>query len=241
MAASWLAEHAHNLRDDVEVTVRVNGLDTPWGRQDIARLADIPGLRAVVLPKVENVDALHDARMACERADAPSALQLWAMIETPRGIQEVDTIGNEGAQHLGLTALVAGTNDLSAELGCELGSPARHALQFSLARIVLAARAANISALDGVYNNVRDLAGFTEEALAARCLGFDGKTLLHPSTIEPANATFSPSGDQLDWARRVIAAVDAARESGDGIALLDGSILEELHVRKAHKFIALAQ
>ncbi|MGR3542327.1 MAG: HpcH/HpaI aldolase/citrate lyase family protein [Hasllibacter sp.] len=205
--------------------VRVNAPGTPWHEDDMAAVWDLRP-DGVLIPKVEDPATVADAG---EREGIP----IWAMIETPRGVLAADGI----AAAPGMAGLVAGTNDLAAELGAS----GRSAMSFSLQRIVLAARAAGIAALDGVCNAFRDTDALRAECEDGRALGFDGKTLIHPAQVPVANETFGPSAEEVDLARRQIAAFRDAEADGSGIAVLDGRIVENLHVRAARRVLAMAE
>ncbi|MCE0505555.1 CoA ester lyase [Roseivivax sp. GX 12232] len=209
--------------------VRINGLETDWGADD-ARAAAGMQADAVLLPKVEStaqLDAL--ARITGEA-------RLWAMMETPRGILNAGEI----AAHPLMDGFVMGTNDLVKELGAR-ATPDRLAMLPALGQCLLAARAYGIAAVDGVYNAFKDTEGLAAECRQGRDMGFDGKTLIHPAQVETANAAFGPSEDDLDLARRQIAAYEAAKAEGQGVAVVDGKIVENLHVDTARKLLAQAE
>ncbi|NDK35411.1 HpcH/HpaI aldolase/citrate lyase family protein [Rhodovulum sulfidophilum] len=208
--------------------VRVNGFDTPWGRDDVAAIAGA-GADAVLLPKVETTAQLDD--LAAAIPDVP----LWAMMETPKGILNAEAL----AAHPRLEGFVMGTNDLAKELGCRF-RPDRLALTASLTHCLLAARAHGIVAVDGVYNAFKDEAGLKAECEQGRDLGFDGKTLIHPAQIAIANAAFAPAEAEIDLARRQIAAFEEAERAGQGVAVVDGRIVENLHIVTARETLAKA-
>jgi len=208
-----------------EVLVRVNGVGTPWSDEDFLA-ARAAGAAGIVVPKI---DSLADVADAVRRA---AGLPVWAMIETPRGVFAADLI----AAVPGVTALIAGTNDLQVALRLPAGA-GRIGLQYSLGRIVLAARAGGIAAFDGVFNTVADAAGFAAEAEQGRSLGFDGKTLIHPGQIEACNRAFSPTPETLADARALIAAFEAA---GQGVTTYQGRMIEALHVAAARRVLATA-
>ncbi|MBK5922676.1 CoA ester lyase [Rhodovulum sulfidophilum] len=208
--------------------VRVNGFDTPWGRDDVAAIAGA-GADAVLLPKVETTAQLDD--LAAAIPDVP----LWAMMETPKGILNAEAL----AAHPRLEGFVMGTNDLAKELGCRF-RPDRLALTASLTHCLLAARAHGIVAVDGVYNAFKDEAGLKAECEQGRDLGFDGKTLIHPAQIAIANAAFAPTEAEIDLARRQIAAFEEAERAGQGVAVVDGRIVENLHIVTARETLAKA-
>jgi citrate lyase subunit beta / citryl-CoA lyase len=219
-----------------EVVVRVNSLATPWGRDDLAAAAT-SGADAVLLPKVESARAVHEALEVLSACGAPPGLALWCMLETPRGVLEAATIATASPR---VTALVMGTSDLTKELRAR-HTRDRAPLLTSLGLCVLAARAAGVSALDGVHLDLTDHAGFEAACRQAADLGFDGKTLIHPDTIATANGVFSPAPAEVVWARRVMAAHAEAARQGRGVAVLDGRLIENLHVEDARCVVALAE
>jgi citrate lyase subunit beta/citryl-CoA lyase len=219
-----------------EVIVRVNALATPWGRADLAAVAT-SGADGVLLPKVDSPDTVREVRGALAAHGAPAELALWCMLETPRGILGAAAIATANPS---VAALVMGTSDLTKDLH------ARHTrdrlpLLTSLELCVLAARAAGVAALDGVHLDLDDDAGFEAACRQAVDLGFDGKTLIHPKTIARANAIFAPAPPDVDWARRVIAAHAEAVAQGRGVVVLDGRLIEGLHVDEARRLVALAE
>ena len=206
--------------------MRINALDTPWGEADAAAVAamDCDG---VLLPKVSSLAEME--RLAAMVPDKP----LWAMMETPLGILRAGEI----AGHPRLAGLVMGTNDLSKDLGAR-AMPGRFALVHALGACVIAARAHGRVALDGVYNAFRDAEGFAAECVQGRDMGFDGKTLIHPDQIAAANEVFAPGAAEVELARRQIDAFDRAVAAGQGIAVLDDRIVENLHVAAARATLA---
>lgn len=218
-----------------ELAIRVNGLATPWGAADLAAVAGA-GVDAVVLPKVESPGEIHAAEATLAAAGAPPALALWAMIETPRGVLAVDAIAGASPR---LVCLVAGTSDLTKDLRAR-PTPGRAEVLPALGLLLLAARAHGLAALDGVHLDLADDAGFEAACRQGRDLGFDGKTLVHPRTIEVANRIFAPDAAEVAAARRVIAAHAEAVAAGSGIAVVDGRVVEGLHVEAARRVVALA-
>ncbi|MBK1636733.1 HpcH/HpaI aldolase/citrate lyase family protein [Rhodovulum adriaticum] len=208
--------------------VRVNGLDTEWGRKDVQAMA-FAGADAVLLPKVEKTAQLD------ELSEMLPGMPLWAMMETPRGILNADAL----AAHPRLEGFVMGTNDLAKELGCRF-RPDRLAMMSSLTHCLLAARAHGVVAVDGVYNAFKDEEGLMAECEQGRDLGFDGKTLIHPAQVPTANAAFAPSEEEIDLARRQIAAFEEAEKNGQGVAVVDGRIVENLHIVTARETLAKA-
>jgi citrate lyase subunit beta/citryl-CoA lyase len=217
-----------------ELTIRINGLGSPWHENDLAA-ACAAGPAAIVVPKVSTADEVRSLAAAMATAGAPAQTALWAMVETPRAILDCAAIGSASER---LTVLVLGTNDLVKELGAQV-VPGRRPLVSALSMAVLGARAAGVAVLDGVYNDVRDADGFVAECRQGRELGFDGKTLIHPGQVETANRVFAPSDDEVDTARRTIAAFEAAQAEGRAVATLDGRLVESLHVDTAHRVLAM--
>jgi citrate lyase subunit beta/citryl-CoA lyase len=217
-----------------EVTIRCNGLSTPWGTDDIAAAA---GSRAsaIVIPKVDSAAYLDQVSASLDANEAPSTMTIWAMIETPTAILDARQI----AAHPRVSVLVMGTNDLAKELRTD-AAPDRAPLIPSLAIALLAAREAGKVILDGVYNDVKDEQGFLAEARAGKALGFDGKTLVHPSQVEPANTVWAPSDDEIEHSRRVIDAFRVAEAEGRGVVTVDGRMVENLHVANAERILAVA-
>jgi citrate lyase subunit beta/citryl-CoA lyase len=212
-----------------ELTIRCNALSTPWGADDLAAAA-AAAPSAVVIPKVSATAELDTVAAALG-----GETTIWAMVETPTAIFDARAI----AAHPRVSVLVMGTNDLAKEIGAPL-VPGRANLTAYLATAVLAAREAGTAILDGVYNDVRDDAGFAAECLQGVEMGFDGKTLIHPSQVDPANAAWSPSDDEVDFSRRVIAAFEQAQTEGRGVITVDGRMIEHLHVANARRTLAVA-
>ncbi len=218
-----LADNNYGVRTKI---VRINGLDTEWGQADAEAIQGCD-IDAVLLPKVETTDQL-DALGALV-GDVP----LWAMMETPRGVMNAAAL----AEHPRMQGFVMGTNDLAKDLGCRYHKD-RMPMLTSLQMCLLAARGAGIAAIDGVYNAFRDDDGLTDECTQGRDMGFDGKTLIHPLQLPIANAAFAPSEDEIDLAKRQIEAFEAALASGEGVAVVDGAIVENLHVVTARATLA---
>jgi citrate lyase subunit beta / citryl-CoA lyase len=217
-----------------EITIRCNGLDTPWGADDIRAAAEA-GPSAVVIPKVSGAAYLNEVERLLNEAGAPDHTKIWAMVETPTGILSVGDI----AHHDRLGAIVMGTNDMAKELRATL-VPGRHPLVPHLATCILSAREAGTVILDGVYNDIKDSAGFDAECLQGVEMGFDGKTLIHPSQVGPCNDAWSPSDQEVEHARRVIAAFEEAEADGRGVVTVDGRMIENLHVDEARRALASA-
>jgi citrate lyase subunit beta/citryl-CoA lyase len=217
-----------------ELTIRCNGLDTPWGADDLAAAAEA-GPAAVVIPKVSGAAYLSQVADALESAGAPDTTMIWPMVETPAAIFAIREI----AAFPRVGALILGTNDLAKELRAAL-VPGRAPLLPHLATALLAAREAGITAVDGVYNDVRDPIGFEAECVQGVQLGYDGKTLIHPGQVEIANRAWAPTEDDVAHARRVIDAFDEAIRDGRGVVTVDGRMIENLHVDNARRTLAVA-
>jgi citrate lyase subunit beta/citryl-CoA lyase len=217
-----------------EVTIRVNGAGTPWHAADLAAVASA-GPAAVVVPKVNSAAEVHAIESAL--SSAPDHTAIWAMIETPVAVLNCASIAAASSR---LTVLVMGTNDLAKEL-MAAQVPGRAPLLTALSSCVLAARATGRMILDGVYNDVRDAEGFAEECRQGRDFGFDGKTLIHPSQVDPCNEIFAPSEEEVSRAHRIIAAFEEAGREGRGVATVDGRMIENLHVVDARRVLSLAE
>ncbi|KPP84163.1 MAG: (3S)-malyl-CoA thioesterase Mcl2 [Rhodobacteraceae bacterium HLUCCA08] len=208
--------------------VRINALDTEWGKDDARAVAGM-NCDAVLLPKVTgpaDVEALREF--------VPN-LPVWAMMESPAGVLNADAI----ARHSAVEGFVIGTNDLIKDLGARF-TPDRAPLQMALQTCLLAARAHGIVAIDGVYNAFKDDDGLRRECDQGRDMGFDGKSLIHPAQVAIANAAFAPTPEEIDLARRQIAAFEAAEAEGQGVAVVDGKIVENLHIVTARATLSKA-
>ena len=214
-----------------EVTIRVNGIGTRWHDADLAA-ACAAGPDGIVVPKVGSAQEVVDLVAAMERHGAPDRTRLWAMVETPGAVLDARAIASASDR---LAVLVLGTNDLVKELRARF-VPGRAPLLAALSAVVLAARAAGVAVLDGVYNDVRDLEGFEVECRQGRDLGFDGKTLIHPGQVEACNAAFAPSEAEVEEARGVLAAWEAG--AGSGVVTYNGRMVENLHVDVARRVLA---
>ena len=219
-----------------ELVVRVNALGTEWGEADLAAASRMP-LDGVLLPKVESVEAVRQVDAVLDRAGTPAHVAIWCMVETPLGVLRAEAIAG-ATDRVGV--LVMGTSDLATDLKAR-DVPGRLPLLPSLGLCVLAARAHGRAVLDGVHLDLADTAGFLDACRQGRDLGFDGKTLIHPKTIAAANTIFAPCAAEVDWARRIIAAHDAALAAGQGIVLVDGKLIEALHVARAREVVASAE
>lgn len=230
--ASALATGGYGHR---EIAVRVNGLDTPWGEDDLKAVAGM-ACHAALLPKVESAEMVLAAARVLEAAGAPKSLAIWCMIETPLGILNARDIAY-AADRVG--CFVMGTSDLAKDLKCR-HVPDRLPFLYALEHCILVARARGIAILDGVHLDLNDDAGFAASCEQGRDLGMDGKTLIHPKTIDAANRAFAPSADDVAWARRIIDAHAAAAAEGKGVVVVDGKLIENLHVAEAKRLVAMA-
>jgi citrate lyase subunit beta/citryl-CoA lyase len=219
-----------------ELTIRVNGLDTEWHADDVAAVAKA-GPAGMVVPKINSVDDLQAVEKALEAGGAPDHTRIWAMLETPIAMLDAHRIAASSER---LAVLVMGTNDLAKELQAE-HVPGRQPLLTGLQLCLLAARATGKVILDGVYNDIKDAEGFEAECVQGRQLGFDGKTLIHPSQLEPANRVFAPDAEQLEKAREIVAAFEEATAAGKGVVTVGGRMIENLHVAQAQRAIAQAE
>jgi citrate lyase subunit beta/citryl-CoA lyase len=222
-----------------EVFIRVNGIDTPWHADDLAA-ATHAGPDAVLVPKVGTVETLERVGRRLLDMKAGLKTRVWAMIETPQAIFNIAALGAEAHDsETRLAGFVMGTNDLAKETRARL-VPGRAPMLPWLAQCLLAAHAHGIDILDGVYNDLGDAEGFAAECRQGRDMGFDGKTLIHPSQIEPCNAMFSPSADEIAQARRIIAAFDLPENRDKGVVQIEGRMVERMHADMARRTVAIA-
>ncbi len=215
-----------------ELVVRVNGLDTPWGADDLAAAAEVAP-DAVLVPKVSSCEDL-----AAYRNVLGPSTPIWVMIETCQAILNLEAIGRASAGE-GVGCWVIGTNDLVKEMRCRLGAD-RAPLLPALALSVMAARANGLTIVDGVYNDIPDLQGLARECAQGSDLGFDGKSLIHPTHLEVANRAFSPDVEALTWARTVVETFDLPENAGKGVLKVEGRMVERLHLAQAQRLISLA-
>ena len=220
---------------DREMVVRVNALDTPWGHADLTAAATMP-IDAVLLPKVESPDRVALSMSLLDTFGAPERLAVWCMLETPRGILYAREIAAASPR---LAALVLGTSDLTKDLHA-LSTRDRLPLIASLSLAILAARAHGLAVLDGVHLDLSDGDGFAASCRQGRELGFDGKTVIHPKQIAAANAAFAPTPEEVEWSRRIIAAHADATTAGKAVVVVDGRLIENLHVENARRLLASA-
>lgn len=229
--AAALAEGGYG---DRELIVRVNAMDTSWGVDDLAAMATV-GADGILLPKVESADAVRKAGALLAAAGAPDDLAIWCMMETPMGILRAEEIA--GAPRM--AGFVMGTSDLAKDLHAA-HTPMRLPFMTALNWCLLAARAYGLAIIDGVYLDLQDDEGFEASCRQGLELGFDGKTLIHPKTIAAANRVFAPSQDEIENSRKIIDAFQVAQAEGKGVVLVDGKLVENLHVENARRLVALA-
>jgi len=218
-----------------EAVVRINGLNTQWGLDDLKAFADTKA-DAILLPKVESASQIQKVASLLKQFNPANTMKIWAMIETPLAIFHLPEIASS---HPMLEALVLGTSDLVKDLHAK-HTPSRVETQTALSLSVLAARAHQLCVLDGVHLTLEDEEGLKQSCVQGRDMGFDGKTLIHPSQIAFANEIFGPSSEEIEEAKQRINAYDAAISSGAGIVLLNGKLVEELHIQDAKRILALA-
>ncbi|WP_370647923.1 HpcH/HpaI aldolase/citrate lyase family protein [Phyllobacterium meliloti] len=229
-----------NPASEAERIIRINALASEWGAEDLlAARACKPD--AILLPKVETPQDIVSVTEILEETDASENIRLWAMIETPRGILNADEIAELGLRSTGrLDCFVVGTNDIAKETGTSL-SEGRSYLVPWLMQIILCAKAGRLDVIDGVYNNFADTAGFATECTQGSKMGFDGKTLIHPSQIDAANRAFQPDEAMLAEAESIVAAFALPENTGKGAIALNGKMVERLHLANAEKTLAKVQ
>ncbi|MBL8772437.1 MAG: CoA ester lyase [Phenylobacterium sp.] len=218
---------------DREVVIRANGLDTPWGADDLAA-AGAAHPHAILVPKISAPEDL-----AAVRTRLPEGAPIWAMIETCAAVFRLEALGAESVNE-GVTAWVMGTNDLAKEMRCRL-TVGREPLMAALSLSVMSARAHGLAILDGVFNEIADAEGLALQCAQAADLGFDGKTLIHPSQVEAANAAFTPDPAAVDWARTVVKAFENPEAAGKGVLKVEGRMVERLHFAEAQRLIGVAE
>lgn len=220
-----------------EIVIRVNALSSEWGADDLT-LAGPLAPDAILLSKVDTPRDILEVNDALDEADVPGTTALWAMIETPRAMLNIGAIAELGRDRSSrLACFVAGTNDLVKETGTR-DTPDRRYLTPWLMQMVLAARAGGIDVLDGVFNDFRDLDGFTRQCAESAAMGFDGRTLIHPTQIGPANTAFSPPAEAVADAQAIVAAFARLENAGKGVIQIDGRMVERLHLDQAERLLA---
>ena len=218
-----------------EIVVRVNALSTPWGYEDIVAASSC-GADAILLPKVESADAIRQLESIMIANGAPDSTAIWAMMETPRSILNAEQIADASER---MQCFVMGTSDLAKDLDCA-HTQERLPMIFSLESCLLVARAAGIAILDGVFLNLGDDEGFAYACQQGAEMGFDGKTLIHPKTIAAANQAFTPSPEDVEGSREIIRAHTQAAAQGIGVVVVNGKLIENLHVESAQRLVATA-
>jgi len=221
-----------------ELVIRVNALSTAWGRDDV-RAAAKAGPDGVLFPKIDSAADIEAAEALLREAGAPDATAMWAMIETPKAILNIAEIAR-AAERSRLSVFVMGTNDLAKDMRATQ-TPDRAPFLAALSLTVTAARAYGVTPIDGVYNDIADDEGFAAICRHGLSLGFDGKTLIHPSQVEPCNAIFAPTADEVAWSRTVIAAFAAPENAGKGVLKVEGRMTELLHLEQARRTVAIAE
>lgn len=218
-----------------EMVIRVNGLDTPWCEDDIRAVAGAP-VAAICLPKIETPEQVVEVVKRLDSAGGDSSIEIWAMIETPKGVINVNQIA---AAHPRLKLLMMGTSDLAKEMRVP-HTPDRLGFIAPLSACVVAARANGLDVLDGVHLSLDDEEGFRDVCIQGRNLGFDGKTLIHPKQLAVANEVFGPSPGDVERASRIIKAFKEAEAQGKGVVVVDGKLVENLHVDEALRTLEIS-
>lgn len=221
-----------------EVVIRINGLDTPWGKADL-KAAAATEADAILAPKVSSAKDIKALDKALDKAGAPKDLQLWVMIETPLALLNIKKIA-AAQKKSRLTTFVMGTNDLAKETNCALAGN-RAPFTFALSATIAAAKAFGLNTIDGVFNDIKDEAGFRAECEQGRDFGFDGKTLIHPSQLAPCNEVFSPDAEAVSHAKDVIKAFADPENAGQGVLKINGKMTELLHRDQAAKLVQIAE
>jgi citrate lyase subunit beta / citryl-CoA lyase len=219
-----------------EAVVRINGLNTEWGLADLTIFANTSA-DAILLPKVESAAQIQEVASLLKKFNPANTMAIWAMIETPMAIFKLQEIASA---HPALETLVLGTSDLVKDLHAR-HTPSRAETLTALSLSVLAARAHQLCVLDGVHLSLNDEVGLKQSCIQGRDMGFDGKTLIHPNQIAIANQIFGPSAEEIEEAQARMQAYDAAISAGAGIAVLNGKLIEELHIQDAQRILALAK
>ncbi len=217
-----------------EIVIRANALGTPWGADDLKAIA-ASRAHAVLLPKVNGAADIAAAFEALDKAGAPASMALWCMIETPVAILRLEEIAAAGER---VACFVMGTNDLVKDLRAQF-TPDQIAVLSFLSQTVLVARAYGKVVLDGVYNDIQNVDGFKAQCRQGLAMGFDGKTLVHPSQVEPCNEIFAPSAAEVERARKIIDGFRQAKAEGKGVVTVDGRMVEALHVELAQRTLEL--
>ena len=223
----------YGLREKI---VRVNGLNTPWGYEDIVQ-ASRSGADAILVPKVESGDIVLQTQRIMEASGAPASMEVWAMIETPKAILRVEEIASSTPR---LGCFVMGTSDLVNDLHAQ-HTRDRLPVLASLSMCLLAARAYDLAIVDGVHIDLNDEEGYLFSCRQGAELGFDGKTLIHPKQVAGANEAFAPSAKDIEWSRRIMVAFDEALAQKKSVLQVDGKLIEDLHIAGAKRTLKLAE
>ncbi|MEK7989779.1 MAG: CoA ester lyase [Thiotrichaceae bacterium] len=218
-----------------EVIVRVNGLDTEWGKDDIAAIAKLP-IDGVLLPKIDQAQQVLEAIQLLDENGGSAELPIWIMAETPQGMFNIESIAGS---HPRLKTIVMGTSDLAKEMRVR-HTPDRIGMLVPLSLCVMAARVHGLDIVDGVYLDLENAEGFEAACIQGRDMGFDGKTLIHPKQIAASNQVFAPSEAEIKHAEKVIQAWDEAQQAGKGVVVVSGRLVENLHVEEAKRMLALS-
>ena len=234
--AAILAAVAQGGYGKREIVIRMNGLDTPWGHDDLKAIAT-SGAHAVLAPKVTGARDIERLSQLLKEAGAPDTMALWVMIETPLAILNIQEIA-AARKSTHLTTFVMGTNDLAKEYRARMTAD-RLAFQTALQLSIAAARAYGLVAIDGVYNDIKNENGFRDECEQGRDLGFDGKTLIHPSQVDEANRIFAPSPHDVEQAKAVIEAFADPANAGKGVLKVNGKMTELLHLEEARRVVEM--
>ena len=226
---------------DRELIIRINGLGTPWGKEDLKAAAAL-GPDAILVPKVSFADDVYEIGDKLDMLGAPDHTRIWAMMETPMGILNAGAIAAAVTVPAGrrLACFVLGTNDLAKETRARIVRGRLPMISW-LSTTVQAARAHQLDVIDGVFNDFDDMEAFREECLQGRDLGMDGKTLIHPTQIAVANEIFAPSVTELAWAEKILAAFALPENAGKGVITIEGRMVERLHAEMAERTVAIAK
>ncbi len=222
-----------------EIIIRVNGLNTPWGQDDLKAAAKA-GADAILIPKVQTPGDVEAVRSLLRDEGAPATQALWAMMETPLAVLNAIAITSVGPGDYPLTTLVMGTNDLAKETRASFAG-GRIGMMSWLSNCVAAARAFGLDVIDGVYNTIGDEAGLRAELEQGRLLGMDGKTLIHPGQVGPCNDVFRPTPEEIEWARKIVAAFALPENAAKGVIKLDDKMVERLHAEMAARTVTLSE
>ncbi|MEP3476476.1 MAG: CoA ester lyase [Hyphomicrobiales bacterium] len=223
-----------------ELIIRVNGLDTPWFKEDLKAAASSKP-NAILVPKVSSGEDIRSVRDQLKALGSDPSIDIWAMMETPLAmLKALDIAENGPSESHRLAVFIMGTNDLSKETGAAI-KPGREAMLAWLSTCVAAGRAFGIDIVDGVYNDFKDEDGFKTECAQGNDLGMDGKTLIHPGQIGPCNEIFSPSAEAVEWAKKIIEAFELPENQGKGAITVDGKMVELLHAEMAKRTVAISE